>query len=126
MAFYLGAIVNVYGRQVILVDCDQFTKEFYAKKYGINEFTPIAIPEEKKEPKQHKSIKQRELPIWNGWGSHEDSAQNCRTVEPKAPLKDFKKFLQYDRYLCELLYLSRILHLHYNNFCLGKEWTVTF
>lgn len=93
----IGAIVNVYGRQVILVDCDQFTKEFYAKKYGINEFTPIAIPEEKKEPKQHKSIKQRELPIWNGWGSHEDSAQNCRTVEPKAPLKDFKKFLQYDR-----------------------------
>ncbi|CAG9863142.1 unnamed protein product [Phyllotreta striolata] len=89
----IGAIMNVYGRQVLLVDCDQFTKEYYAKKYGISEFTPIAIPYVKKEEK----FKIRTLPPWNGWGSHEDSAQNCKSVVPKAPLKDFKKMLEYDK-----------------------------
>ena len=33
--FRLGAALNVWGRKVVLCDCDEFTKEFYHSKYGI-------------------------------------------------------------------------------------------
>ncbi|KAG5872507.1 hypothetical protein JTB14_027095 [Gonioctena quinquepunctata] len=94
----IGAILNCYGRKIVLTDCDSFTMEYYAAKYGISEFTPLEIPDDKE--RQAGDIpppKHRELPPWNGFGSYEDSAQNCITVEPKAPHKDFKKFLMYDR-----------------------------
>lgn len=31
----IGATVNVYGRKVVLTDCDPFTKEYYRVKYGL-------------------------------------------------------------------------------------------
>lgn len=41
----------------------------------------------------------RTLPPFNGWGTHEDSEGNCKTVEPKPPKMDFHKFIKLDRYL---------------------------
>ncbi|XP_072389050.1 EF-hand domain-containing family member C2-like isoform X1 [Diabrotica undecimpunctata] len=93
----IGAILNCYGRKIVLTDCDSFTRAYYAEKYGISEFTPLQIPDSQQLFKIIPPPKQRELPPWNGFGTHEDSAQNCITVEPKAPFKDFKKFLMYDR-----------------------------
>lgn len=34
----IGAVVNVYGRKLVLTDCDQYTKEFYRVKYGLGCF----------------------------------------------------------------------------------------
>ncbi|NXF86657.1 EFHC2 protein, partial [Eubucco bourcierii] len=31
----IGAVINVWGRKIILCDCDEFTKEYYRTKYGI-------------------------------------------------------------------------------------------
>ncbi|NWV66826.1 EFHC2 protein, partial [Malurus elegans] len=31
----IGAVINVWGRQMLICDCDEFTKEHYRKKYGI-------------------------------------------------------------------------------------------
>jgi len=31
----IGAIINVWGRKIMLCDCDEFTKEYYRTKYGI-------------------------------------------------------------------------------------------
>ena len=31
----LGGVVNVWGRRVVICDCDNFTKEHYRTKYGI-------------------------------------------------------------------------------------------
>jgi len=31
----IGAIVNVWGRKLVLCDCDTFTKEYYRTKFGI-------------------------------------------------------------------------------------------
>ncbi|NXD92411.1 EFHC2 protein, partial [Chaetorhynchus papuensis] len=31
----IGAVINVWGRQILICDCDEFTKEHYRKKYGI-------------------------------------------------------------------------------------------
>ncbi|KOB73422.1 EF-hand domain-containing family member C2, partial [Operophtera brumata] len=70
----IGAVVNLYGRKVVLTDCDPFTKEYYRATFGFG-----------------KRLGSRRLPPWNGYGSYEDSAENCRTVLPKAPHRDFIK-----------------------------------
>ena len=31
----VGGEVNVWGRKVIIADCDEFTKDYYRTKYGI-------------------------------------------------------------------------------------------
>ena len=31
----IGAVINSWGRRLLLCDCDEFTKEFYRTKYGI-------------------------------------------------------------------------------------------
>ncbi|KPI95569.1 EF-hand domain-containing family member C2 [Papilio xuthus] len=93
----IGAVLNVYGRNVVLTDCDAFTKEYYRATYGFDTFNPLPNPEEKVEYISSR-LADRELPPWNGYGSYEDSAENCRTVEPKAPHRDFIKFLHKDRF----------------------------
>lgn len=92
----VGGVINCYGRRIILTDCDKFTKEYYRVKYGLDTFVTLKKPVIK-EDKYANRLANRELPPWNGFGSHEDSAQNCITVEPKAPCRDFKKFLKYDK-----------------------------
>ncbi|GJQ82716.1 hypothetical protein Trydic_g19726 [Trypoxylus dichotomus] len=93
----IGGVINCYGRRIHLTDCDPFTKKYYSTKYGVDSFEAIPKPADYEEPACHRSRKERELPPWNGYGTHEDSAQNCITVELKAPYKDFKKFLKFDR-----------------------------
>lgn len=92
----IGRSLNVFGREVLLTDCDGFTKNFYRKKYGIEEFHPISTPSQ-----SHKFISymsdRKSLPPFNGWGSYEDSEGNCTGIEPKAPKIDFGKFLGYDK-----------------------------
>lgn len=34
---YIGATLNVYNRNIILVSCDKFTKEYYKTVYGLGE-----------------------------------------------------------------------------------------
>ncbi|XP_061547893.1 LOW QUALITY PROTEIN: EF-hand domain-containing family member C2 [Phycodurus eques] len=78
----LGGELNVWGRKVVIADCDDFTKDFYRSKYGIEHFEPV----------RYKSPAAPEppgpVPPYNGFGSEEDS--------PKPPQKDLLKFLQYD------------------------------
>ncbi|NXE94337.1 EFHC2 protein, partial [Menura novaehollandiae] len=31
----IGAVINVWGRKILICDCDEFTKEHYRTKYGI-------------------------------------------------------------------------------------------
>lgn len=92
----IGRVLNVYGRNVYLTDCDGKTKEFYRQKYGIEEFEPISIPSNSRNFVG--TVPERTImPPFNGWGSYEDSEGNCVGIEPKAPKIDFKKFLCYDK-----------------------------
>lgn len=68
----IGATINAFGRKVVLTQCDGFTQEYLHKKYGIEEFNPIATPVAQKSMWNHESTK-RILPPFNNWGSHEDS-----------------------------------------------------
>ncbi|CAH0691886.1 unnamed protein product [Spodoptera exigua] len=93
----IGAVLNVFGRNVVLTDCDPFTKEYYRVTYGFDTFTKLPIPQDQSKECISSSMAERELPPWNGYGSYDDSAENCRTVEPKAQHRDFIKFLNKDR-----------------------------
>uniref|UniRef100_A0A1I8NPH2 EF-hand domain-containing family member C2 n=1 Tax=Stomoxys calcitrans TaxID=35570 RepID=A0A1I8NPH2_STOCA len=94
----IGTVLNVYGRAVVLTDCDEFTKTYYRKKYGIEDFSPAPVPYRSDDASTARR-RERILPPYNGWGSYEDSEGNCISVEPKPPQADFKKFIQLDRYI---------------------------
>lgn len=34
---YIGATLNVYNRVIVLISCDEFTKQFYRAVYGLSE-----------------------------------------------------------------------------------------
>lgn len=92
----IGRVVNVFGRDVHLTDCDAATREFYKKKYGIEEFDAVSIPLHSQSNTSRRSARQL-MPPYNGWGSYEDSEGNCVGIEAKAPKIDFRKFLNYDK-----------------------------
>lgn len=94
----IGKVLKVYGRNIILIDCDGKTKEFYQQKYGIEDFTPLQIPFQSNDNSTKILPREFKLPVFNGWGSYEDSEGNCKGIEPKMPKVDFKKFLEYDKY----------------------------
>ncbi|XP_023255140.1 EF-hand domain-containing family member C2-like, partial [Seriola lalandi dorsalis] len=83
--------MNVFGRRVIIADCDDFTRDYYRSKYGIEDFTPVQY-KASPAPKP-----QRLVPPYNGFGSEEDSLSSCQGLLPKPPQKDFKKFMAKDR-----------------------------
>lgn len=95
----IGTTIKVYGRDIVLINCDEFTKEYYRKKYGLEEFLALFKPYEFDKNALPSRLCERELPPFNGHGTHEDSEGNCKTVEPKAPHRDFNKFINYDGFI---------------------------
>uniref|UniRef100_G1NP37 EF-hand domain containing 2 n=1 Tax=Meleagris gallopavo TaxID=9103 RepID=G1NP37_MELGA len=87
----IGAVINVWGRQIMLCDCDEFTKDYYRTKYGIEDFTPVPY----KAPPPPKA--EKPIPPYTGFGSEEDSLCSCMSLLLKPPQKDFKKFMEKDR-----------------------------
>nr|XP_044995962.1 EF-hand domain-containing family member C2 [Jaculus jaculus] len=88
----IGATINVWGRKVLLCDCDEYTKTYYKTKYGIENFTAISC----KPPPLPKI--ERKYPPYNGFGSEEDSLRSCIGLKPTPHRKNFKKFLELDSY----------------------------
>ncbi|XP_055715716.1 EF-hand domain-containing family member C2 [Phlebotomus papatasi] len=88
----IGNALNVFGRNVILTDCDQFTKNFYKEKYGLEGLTPIEKPIDSNLIRSE-TLREKELPPFNGWGTHLDSEENCKALELKPPRENAKKFL---------------------------------
>ncbi|KAH9279125.1 EF-hand domain-containing family member C2 [Echinococcus granulosus] len=87
----LGAVLNVFGRKFLICDCDEFTKEFYRKKYGVKTFTPVCPPRN-----ECGYTVKRENPPYNGWGSDEDSLANCYNLIPRPPKKTFEESCSVD------------------------------
>ncbi|XP_025079463.1 EF-hand domain-containing family member C2-like isoform X2 [Pomacea canaliculata] len=87
----LGSVVNIWGRRIVLCDCDEFTKEYYRTKHGITEFTPLKIP--------HESFTDgTTMPPKKSFGSEEDTlhAYQCGfVVQHHAP--NTIQFMKYDR-----------------------------
>lgn len=89
----IGNIVNVFGRKVLLTDCDEYTREFYRNKFGISNFQTVNYNASNG---QGRSI-ERNDPPYNGFGSEEDSLSSTKKLIPEPPKKDFVKWMAYDR-----------------------------
>lgn len=87
----IGSVLNVWGRRFLLCDCDEYTKEHYQTKFGVDNFQPIKY---KSDPEP---AKPREIPPYNGFGSEEDSMCSCLGLIAKPPKRDFIKFMEKDR-----------------------------
>jgi hypothetical protein len=82
----IGAQINVFGRQMLLCDCDEFTKSFYRESYGVEDFTPIV------QEQPAAVAAEMPLPPHTGIGSEEDSLASVRSLIPKPPKKEFSKW----------------------------------
>ncbi|KAJ8920916.1 hypothetical protein NQ315_015709 [Exocentrus adspersus] len=92
--FLVGETVFVLGRDMLLYDCDQFTRDYFKNALCIEQKPPIAIEKPKPPPPPP------QIPPHNGIGSLEDSLQNTLTVLPKPPRKDvMKQILNANKYL---------------------------
>ncbi|KAM9576566.1 EF-hand domain-containing family member C2 [Trichechus inunguis] len=88
----VGTTINVWGRKVLLCNCDEFTKCYYKNKYGVENFTPISC----KPPPPPKI--ERKFPPYTGFGSEEDSLRSCISLVPTPHRRDFRKFVEKDSY----------------------------
>eukprot|EP00798_Chlamydomonas_sp_ICE-L_P024281 gene24281-9880_t len=89
----LGAYVDVQGRDFLLHDCDTFTKQWYAENmgYSMEEMTTIDVKE------IIPTLPKPALPPHNGYGTLEDSVQNCLSLQPKPPRRDMHKLMNKDK-----------------------------
>uniref|UniRef100_A0A674MMR3 EF-hand domain (C-terminal) containing 1 n=1 Tax=Takifugu rubripes TaxID=31033 RepID=A0A674MMR3_TAKRU len=86
--FQVGQRVKLLGRTFLLCDCDGFTKDYYKITYPDMELQPIQIPKKTKVTERPKVVAP-----YNGFGSLEDSLQNCLSLYPGPPRKNVMKIL---------------------------------
>lgn len=85
----VGQTVEVYGRELYLYDCDDFTRDFYRQYMGLEqEYLEIGDPGQ-----QHVKLT---YPPHTGFGAEEDSLANCLYLRPdtKPPKKDINKLMR--------------------------------
>jgi len=84
--FVVGETVHVYGREIFLYDCDDFTREFYLRYTGLNQ---PQFPMEDAKPVHVKLT----YPPHTGFGTEEDSMASCLHLTPRAPRRDINKLM---------------------------------
>ncbi|XP_037605956.1 EF-hand domain-containing protein 1 [Sebastes umbrosus] len=88
--FQLGQTMTLLSRRFLLYDCDGFTKEYYQKNHPDMETKPSEIQIKTDLPQERK----KDVPPYNGFGSLEDSLQNCLSLIPERPKKNLIKMLE--------------------------------
>lgn len=84
--FIIGETVNVYGREIYLYDCDDFTREFFKRYTGM--LQPSLPVEDTKQV-----LVKLTYPPHTGFGTEEDSLANCLSLTPRAPRRDINKLM---------------------------------
>lgn len=95
-----GTTLHVYGRNLVLYDCDAFTKQYYQTEFNIEQHIE---PLQSGRHHHHIPIP---YPPYNGFGSEEDSIRSCQSLVPKPAKSDFK-----NNYSNQMLrFHAKILH----------------
>eukprot|EP00931_Biecheleriopsis_adriatica_P033039 TRINITY_DN1920_c0_g1_i1.p1 TRINITY_DN1920_c0_g1~~TRINITY_DN1920_c0_g1_i1.p1 ORF type:complete len:626 (-),score=144.03 TRINITY_DN1920_c0_g1_i1:64-1941(-) len=84
----VGKTIDVWGRQLMLYECDEFTQEFYKKYLEIDQMANRIDVSEK--PLRHIKLAP---PPHNGVGKPEDSLINTQMIVPKAPKIDLERMM---------------------------------
>ena len=99
----LGSTIRIYNREFLLINCDQFTKDYFRQNFNIEQVKLEGYSRDKKNTKKVE-IK---IPPHNGFGSEEDSICNCYNLIPKPPKIDMAKMFMYDkiilRFVCRIV-----------------------
>jgi len=84
----VGSKINVWGRDVFLWDCDDFTQKFYQEYLEVDQKANCIDVSER--PVQHLKLSP---PPHNGIGTEEDSLINCQMIQPKPHKPDVEKLM---------------------------------
>lgn len=84
----IGSKINVWGRDVYLWDCDDFTQKFYQEYLEVDQKANCIDVSER--PMQHLKLCP---PPHNGIGTEEDSLINCQMIQPKPHKPDVEKLM---------------------------------
>ena len=98
--FSVGKEVTINGATFLVYGCDEFTRDYYTKVYGVTfEDIPVQFDENVERP-------QVVIPPHVAPGSEEDSLGSFLYLIPKVPKKNFRRMMENDRKL--LRYMARL------------------
>jgi len=88
----IGSTVRVYGRDLLLHDCDEFTQNWFlnnTRGLTVADFTALPVPT------AAASRPEPQVPPRDAFtiGSDEDTIANCVSLVPKQPLRDMHHFI---------------------------------
>jgi len=88
----VGQRVHIFGRDCMIYDCDDFTREWYKEILGLP-MNPIPLK------KARPNIMYQAVPPYNGYGTVEDSLGSVYSLQPKPPKIDMKKMFKQDMHV---------------------------
>ena len=88
---------SLFHSPFLLYECDEFTKEFYRRNFGVTDFGPVDITE----PLPAAPVVA--IPSHTGIGQPEDALQSCIALVPKPPKKDYLKLFEFGNQVLRFL-----------------------
>jgi hypothetical protein len=86
--FQVGGSIDVWGRKLMLYECDDFTRKFYKDYLGVDQFEGTIDVSEK--PMRHVKLNP---PPHNGIGKEEDSIISTQMILLKPPKQDLERLM---------------------------------
>ncbi|KAI9358593.1 hypothetical protein DFJ73DRAFT_144854 [Zopfochytrium polystomum] len=97
----IGAVLHLNGRPFVICDCDEFTREYYREKYGLEEFDPVRLEdyEAAGEDNDDDAAAALVAAAAAGGAAHGAAAASAASLIPsqdEPPRPDFRKMMAYD------------------------------